>query len=605
MKKCFIYHRVSSEFQLSRTGIQRQEDSLQAYVERTNLLADMEDPEPTIISDRGISAFKTNENNFSIGELGRWMDQVRDGMWDGSALVLESIDRFSRQNPFTVVAYLSELVSHNITIHDVSLSMLINRTNSAMLPIVTMSAQRAYEESKLKSDRIRDGWRRRRENAFNNGTIVTNKRPRWIDVKNDKYFLNDKVAIVREIFRLYKKGIGTSTIAKILNTRGEKWLFESGRLWRSESVHKILKNKRVTGVIFISETIRDYNSTDKSIDRNTYEMDLYPIAISKEEYTLVQQLLKMRRINNGRITNIKDTGELKKSNIFNRVFRCAKCGEAMYHNVVLANRDSKKRGKFKEEYRYIRCIGERDGLCDNKALRYEVVEQFVIEHIKGMDFTKILKPNEINPEIELVRVLIEEEKAHIQEYELGIERLKKQDKKIPFDVLTELQDSRDKLRTLEERQFSFADIKVDTDYIKSVDSSVIFDQTNIAIRSMVEHELIKIIDTIKLYRMGKHYVITLKYRSVGILKHVLIVEAKKIPTLISNIVIERTGKTVEYSTPSFSLVIADGDSPRLKTSDGVPISMIDYSLLLNYVDDVDRDDIVGVWMREKFNTLTS
>ncbi|EJF9203403.1 hypothetical protein M9G84_004447 [Escherichia coli] len=85
----------------------------------------------------------------------------------------------------------------------------------------------------------------------------------------------------------------------------------------------------------------------------------------------------------------------------------------------------------------------------------------------------------------------------------------------------------------------------------------------------------------------------------------MIVEAKKIPTLISNIVIERTGKTVEYSTPSFSLVIADGDSPRLKTSDGVPISMIDYSLLLNYVDDVDRDDIVGVWMREKFNTLTS
>jgi hypothetical protein len=62
---------------------------------------------------------------------------------------------------------------------------------------------------------------------------------------------------------------------------------------------------------------------------------------------------------------------------------------------------------------------------------------------------------------------------------------------------------------------------------------------------------------------------------------------------------------VEYSTASFSLVITDGDSPRLKTSDGVQISMIDYSLLLNYVDDVDRDDIVGVWMREKFNTLTS
>ena len=140
MKKCFIYHRVSSENQLAGAGIQRQADNLQAYVERTNLLAEMEDPEATIISDQGVSAFKGL--NMSEGELGRWMEQVRAGMWDSSALVLESIDRFSRQNPFTVVAYLSELVNHNITIHDVSLNMLINRTNSAMLPIVTMSAQR-------------------------------------------------------------------------------------------------------------------------------------------------------------------------------------------------------------------------------------------------------------------------------------------------------------------------------------------------------------------------------------------------------------------------------------------------------------------------------
>ena len=603
MKKCFIYHRVSSEQQLSGTGIQRQADNLQAYVERTNLLAEMEDPEATIISDQGVSAFKGL--NMSEGELGRWMEQVRAGMWDDSHLVLESIDRFSRQNPFQVVGYLAELDRHNITIHDVSLNMLINRSNSAMLPIVAMSAQRAYEESKIKSDRIRDGWRRKRENAFNNGTIVTNKRPQWIDVQDDKYVLNDKVAIVREIFRLYQTGIGTPTIAKVLNAKGDDWLFESGRLWRGESVHKILKNKRVTGTIFISEIIRDYNSTSNPVDQKTYEMDVYPIAIPKEEFDLVQQLMRTRRPNNGRITTSKETEELKKSNIFNSVCRCARCGEAMYHNVVLANRDSKKNGKFTEEYRYIRCIGERDGLCDNKALRYEVVEQFVIEHIKGMDFTQILKPNEINPEIELIRQRIEEEKAHIQEYELGIERLKNQGKKVPFDVLTELQESRDKLKELEERQSTFTEIQVDTDYLKTVDPSVLFDQTNIEVRSRIERELSKVIDTIQLYRTGKHYVITLKYRNVDVLKHVLFVEAKKVPVLISGVAIERMGSTVAYSTPSFSIVMVDGNSPRLINIEGEPLSIIDYSLLLNYVDAVDRDDVVGVWMRNMFNTLTA
>lgn len=603
MKKCFLYHRVSSEQQLAGAGIERQEQMLNTYIEHTNLLAQMDEPEATIISDQGVSAFKGL--NMSEGELGRWMEQVRAGMWDDSHLVLESIDRFSRQNPFTVVAYLSELVNHNITIHDVSLNMLINRTNSSMLPIVTMSAQRAYEESKIKSDRIRDGWKRKREQAFNNGTIVTNKRPQWIDVQDDRYVLNDKVAIVREAFRLYQTGIGTPTIAKILNEKGDKWLFESGRLWRGESVHKLLRNKRVTGTIFISELIRDYNSTSNPVDQKRYEMDVYPIAISKEEFELVQHLLKTRRPNNGRVTANKESDVLKKSNIFNGVFRCARCGEAMYHNVVLAKRDSRKKGKFTEEYRYIRCIAERDSHCDNKALQYEVVERFVIEHIKGMDFLQIFKPNEINPEIELVRTMIQGEKEHIQEYEQGIERLRNAGKKVPFDVLTELQEARDRLSELEDRQSTFTEIQVDTDYLKSVNPSVLFDQTNIEVRSRVERELSKVIDSITLYRAGKHYVITLKYRNVDIFKHVLFIEAKKEPVLISVIAIERIGDTLAYSTPSFSIAVIDGSAPRLINVEGEPLSIIDYSLLLNYVDAIDPDAAIGGWMRNNFNSLTA
>ncbi|MCD1388305.1 recombinase family protein [Escherichia coli] len=601
MKKCFIYHRVSSDQQLSggRSGIVRQAENLNLYVKRIRLLETMDDPEAVILCDQGVSAFKGL--NISEGELGRWMEQVQAGMWDGSHFVLESIDRFSRQNPFTLVGYLSRLVEHDITLHDVSLNLLINRSNSAMLPIVTMSAQRAYEESKIKSDRIRDGWRRKREQAFNNGTIVTNKRPQWIDIRDDQYVLNDKVHIVKEVFRLAQSGIGTPTIAKILNAKGDDWLFESGRQWRGESVHKLLKNKRVTGSIFISEIIRDYNSTSNPVDQKRYEMDVYPIVISKEEFNLVQQLLRSRRANTGRISTNKDTDELKKSNIFNSICRCGKCGEAMYHNVVKSHRNSKKNGKFTEEYRYIRCLGERDNLCDNKALRYEVVEQFVLEYLKGMDFSRILKPNNHKSEIDVLRLNIDEEKKHIREYRQGIEKLKSMGKKVPFDVLVELEESQKRLSDLEEKESKYTDLTVDTEYLKSVDPSVLFDQGNIEVRSRIEKELSMLLESIVLHRLDKHYVITLEYTQVNILKHVLFIEAGKIPVLMSTLSIEKYNDEHIYTMPSFSIRCGEG-VPEIH---GEAISLVDYSLLLNYIDGVDGSEYVSEWMRTNQNFIFS
>ncbi|WP_347115591.1 recombinase family protein [Leclercia sp. S52] len=145
MKKCFVYYRFSSEQQRDGASIVRQKEVLREYIKRHNVCDGMDDPEVVEILDESLSAFKGL--NMSEGQLGKWMDQVRIGMWDGSRLVVESIDRFSRLNPFTVLSYISELVSHKITMIDASNNMWINLANSQLLPIVTMSAQRAYEES--------------------------------------------------------------------------------------------------------------------------------------------------------------------------------------------------------------------------------------------------------------------------------------------------------------------------------------------------------------------------------------------------------------------------------------------------------------------------
>ncbi|HBU7565270.1 TPA: recombinase family protein [Enterobacter cloacae] len=601
MKKVFVYHRVSSDQQLDGSGIARQAELLEGYLERTGICAEMDDPAPVVLSDQGVSAFKGL--NISEGELGAWMEQVRNGMWDSSILVVESIDRFSRQNPFDVMGYINALMAHNVAIHDVMANIVISRSNSKDLPFVMMNAQRAYDESKYKSDRIRKGWAKKREQAFNKGTIVTNKRPQWIEVENDKYVLNHKAAVVKEIFALYQTGMGCPTIAKKLQTKeGEQYKFN--RLWTGELVHKILTNRRVTGKIFISEIIRNHDDIENPVTQKKYDMDVYPVVINEEEFELVQELLKSRRPNAGRVTVKKDGQEevLIKSNLFSGIARCTECGGPMYHNVVRAKRTPKKGDPKIEEYRYIRCLNERDGLCENKAMIYETVERFVVEHLLGMDLNTVIKEQEFNPEIEVIRIQIDQVKDQITNYENGIERRKSAGKAVSFEMREELDDAKLELEQLLARQASLATVQVDLPVLQDVNVTELYNVNNVDIRTRYENELNKIVSNIRLKRNGNFYTIDIIYKQNELKRHVLFIEnKKKEQKLISEVIIENVDGAKFYYTPSFVISVKDGEIRFQQTKEDLTI--IDYSLLLNYVDAVDRCDAVGVWMRNNMSFL--
>lgn len=601
MKKVFVYHRVSSDQQLDGSGIARQAELLEGYLERTGICAEMDDPIPVVLSDQGVSAFKGL--NISEGELGAWMEEVRIGMWDSSLLVVESIDRFSRQNPFDVMGYINALMAHNVAIHDVMANIVISRSNSKDLPFVMMNAQRAYDESKYKSDRIRKGWAKKREQAFNNGTIVTNKRPQWIDVENDKYVLNHKAAVVKEIFEIYKTGLGCPTIAKELQRKeGEQYKFN--RAWTGELVHKILTNPRVTGKIFISETIRNHDDLDNPVTQKQYQKVVYPVVINEDEFELVQELLKSRRPNAGRITVKKTDNEevLIKSNLFSGVARCMDCGGPMYHNVVRTKRTPKKGDPKVDEYRYIRCLRERDGLCGNKAMTYETVERFVVEHLIGMDLSTVIKEQEFNPEVELIRIQIVQVKEQITNYENGIERRKSAGKSVSFEMREELDDARIQLEELLARQAALATVKINEKILKDVDVNELFNVTNVDMRTRYENEFNKIVSHVCLKRVGFLYIIDIKYKNNDLKRHLLFVEhKKKEQTLISDVIIENMDGSIFYSTPSFWIRIKNGKIRFQQTKD--ELSIIDYHLLLNYVDRLEGADMVAVWMRHNSNIL--
>ncbi|MCI1897649.1 MAG: recombinase family protein [Enterobacter sp.] len=603
MKKVFLYHRVSSDQQWkdSGSGMSRQAELLEDYLERTGICAQMDDPNPVVLNDKGVSAFKGL--NFSEGQLGGWMEEVRENKWDGSILVVESTDRFSRLNPFDVMGYINTLMEHNVSIHDVMANIVINRRNSKDLPFVMMNAQRAYDESKYKSERIRKGWEKKREQAFSEGTIVTNKRPQWIDVEDERYVLNYKAAVVKEIFELYKTGLGCPTIAKKLqNKEGAQYRFN--RAWTGELVHKILTNRRVTGKIFISELIRNDDDFKNPVTQKKYSKDVYPIVIDEEEFELVQELLKSRRHNSGRITVKKTDNEeiLIKSNLFSGIARCMDCGGAMYHNSVRAKRTPKKGDPKVEEYRYIRCLAERDGLCNNKSMTYETVERFVVEHLIGMDISTVMKEQAFNPEIEVIRIQIDQVKEQVTNYENGIERRKSAGKNPSFEMREELDDARLKLEELLARQASLTPVQVNVPVLKNVNVSELFDVNNVDIRTRYENELNKVVSNILLKRMGNSCIIEITYKQNQLKKHVLFVEhKKKEQTLISDVIVENMDDSMFYSTPSFWIRVKDGEIRFQQTKDN--LSMIEYSLLLIYTENLDDADMVTKWMRHNHNFL--
>lgn len=130
------------------------------------------DPDYELIIDEGRSAFKAEHLHESAG-LGRFFKRVNDGdIAKGSVLIVESLDRFSRENPFKCVEYISQLDRAQIELHDVEKRLIISRKHSNSLTFATMIAERSYEESCLKSTRIRKGWDKRRKKAKDEGQYM-------------------------------------------------------------------------------------------------------------------------------------------------------------------------------------------------------------------------------------------------------------------------------------------------------------------------------------------------------------------------------------------------------------------------------------------------
>src|SRR4051812_17193411 len=104
--RAYSYTRMSTEAQLSGDSFRRQDDSSKTYasVHGWELL------EEDQLKDLGLSAF--SGANVSDGALGQFLQAVRDGkVQRGSILIIESLDRLSRQKPSKALGLFSEIIN--------------------------------------------------------------------------------------------------------------------------------------------------------------------------------------------------------------------------------------------------------------------------------------------------------------------------------------------------------------------------------------------------------------------------------------------------------------------------------------------------------------
>lgn len=324
----------------------------------------MEGPE---LHDIGVSAFK-GANVKAEGALGRFLQAIEDGKIEhGSYLLVESLDRFSRQEIIDSMSLFFKILRGNIKLVTLTDGQVYEDGadfQQVLFSLVIMS--RAYEESKMKSERVSAAWERKRKEA--NSKILTKRTLGWLKVNRKGTgfdVVEEKAAIVQQIFDLCIAGMGNYAIARYLTDQGVD-PFGNSKSWNPASIGKILTGRAVLG---------DYQPHKLVEGKSTPVGDpiigYYPKIVNEETFNQCQTIRTSRR-NKG--------GGRKGNNVANLFSGLAKCGYC----------DGKLFRLNKGAHAYLVCENvSRTGNCKAKSWRYHDFETSFLSFITELDLSSL------------------------------------------------------------------------------------------------------------------------------------------------------------------------------------------------------------------------
>jgi len=370
--RAYSYVRMSTHKQLSGDSLRRQLERSRAFAREHGLTLDES------LSDIGVSAWKGK--NFKTGALGAFLQLVERGdIAEGSHLLVESLDRLSREAVPDALTLFMAIINAGITIVTLgddrqvySREGLKGDWTKLIIGLAVMS--RGHEESRTKSERISAVNRYMREEARAGRAQIGGRTPAWIDATRlDRnrytYELNHHAVTVRRIFELAAQGLGATAIAKTLNKENVA-VFQSSDGWYQSVIKALLVRRDVIG------EFQPHRLVDgKRIPDGDPIADYFPAAIDKELFSRVQSVRKLSG-NPGRKGRTF-------GNLLTGLCSCAHCGGSM----------SLKKSRLKEGLvGYLACNNHvRGHRCKDGGMnfRYDVLEDAILDHVRELELATI------------------------------------------------------------------------------------------------------------------------------------------------------------------------------------------------------------------------
>jgi DNA invertase Pin-like site-specific DNA recombinase len=342
--RCYSYVRFSSEKQRHGASLQRQLEAATKYAHNHSLVLDT-----STYKDLGVSAFRSKNAEGALGAFIEAVDSKK--IPKGSYLLIESLDRLSRDKVPTALRLLLSLTEKGVTIVTLMDEQVYSEANITenwtKLVVACAIMARANEESVTKSKRAHDAIVRRADR----GELPTTRLPTWMKFSADRksaILIPARAKVVKRVFDEVIEGTGAREIARNFNKEKVPVLFYATE-WRQSALSQLLKNPAVYG---------EFKGQEKVL----------PAVITKARFLKAQRIIRDRTLYKGGFAHFNP------NNTFVGLAKCGHCGRPMR---FLPRTDGSK---------YLRCVGASDnGMCDARHFPFGPCEMALVVHLTLME----------------------------------------------------------------------------------------------------------------------------------------------------------------------------------------------------------------------------
>jgi len=322
----------------------------------------------TTYADRGVSGWKGA--NRTRGALGQLLNAIKAG----DTILLEDIDRFSRESPLDSLNALRAAVDKGVEIVFLKSGVRVTAQNfndPATLFPAFFGSFLANSENEKKAFRVREAFAARRA-KLEKGIDVAGRCPCWLDwdATAEKHVVNEKKAkVVRRMFDLCLAGHGIRAIEYKLREEGFETItarvtYKKMKVtWSKTTIARILASKTVLGFVHADAKVR-----------------VYPAIVSDDVFYAAQQKLKDRQT----YTVKKDS---QNKNLFTGLGVCGKCGSS----YIL---------RTSKGFSYLCCSGALRHMTKCKSLgqiKYQRMENSFISLLSQTDAIRTILNGEQGP----------------------------------------------------------------------------------------------------------------------------------------------------------------------------------------------------------------